>query len=68
VLWAFRAFWKVLATRDPERGKSAIRFSLHRSGQTVKRYIEKSVEAGNTRALAVADLKWDVEHKFISVK
>jgi len=50
---------KVLVTRNPKRGKSAIRFGLHRNGQTVKQYIEKSVEAGNSRAMARADLQWE---------
>jgi hypothetical protein len=58
---------KLLVAENPKRGKSASRFALYKNGLTVDTYIEKSVAAGNTPALARADLKWDTERKFIAI-
>lgn len=50
-----------------ENSKAAQRFSLYRDGQSVQEYIEESMRAGNSAALAKADLMWDWNHGFISV-
>jgi antitoxin component of MazEF toxin-antitoxin module len=59
----------VLVPENPKRwhGKSRRRFDLHQSGITVDQYIERSIAAGNDRQLALADLRWDADKKFIAI-
>jgi hypothetical protein len=51
----------------PKRGKSLERFKLYRDGMAVAEYIEESHKAGNSKALAQADVQWDAEKGLITV-
>lgn len=52
---------------NPKRKSAAGRFALYEEGMTVGDYIKKSNEAGNTKALAMADIRWDHVAGFITV-
>jgi hypothetical protein len=54
--------------KNPKRGKAASRFNLYKDGMTVEQYIEASHKAGNAKALAQSDIRWDVASGFISIK
>ena len=58
-----------LVTDNPKKpsGKSYARFALYEDGLTVEQYVQRSVDAGNKASIAIADLRWDVAHKFIEV-
>ena len=60
---------RLLVTDNPKKpsGKSFTRFALYQDGMTIARYVEASVAAGHKATVAVADLRWDVAHKFIEV-
>ena len=59
----------VLATdKNPKGGKAEGRFALYRDGQTVAEYVAASVKAGNPKALARNDVRWDLVAGFISVQ
>ena len=51
-----------------KRGKAKVRFELYTDGMTVLEYVDKSFAKGNSKALAHADIRWDVVKKFISVE
>jgi hypothetical protein len=51
----------------PKRAKAMDRFKLYRDGMTVAEYIEESHKAGNSKALAQADVRWDVAKGLITV-
>lgn len=53
----------VLATTNPKRGASALRFALYRSGMTVADYV---AAVGNRRK-ALQDISWDVAKGYIRV-
>jgi len=65
--WKDEQVITVLVASNPKRGKSQARFGLHKTGQTVGDYVKASVDAGNPRMLARADLRWDVAHGLISI-
>jgi hypothetical protein len=50
---------KVLSATNPKRGDSAARFALYTNGMTVAQAIAAGVW--------MADIRWDVAHKFIEV-
>jgi hypothetical protein len=56
-----------LKEANPKRRKAADRFALYRNGMTVGEYIEASHKAGNSKALAMADIRWDQAAKFLTV-
>lgn len=51
----------------PKRNKAMDRFKLYRDGMSVAEYIEESHKAGNSKALAQADVRWDVAKGLITV-
>lgn len=53
--------------RNPKRGRAEGRFALYRDGMTVGEYVQISSDAGNPKALALADVCWDVASGFIVV-
>jgi hypothetical protein len=53
---------------NPKRRKARERFALYEDGMTVSEYIEASKRAGNSAALAAADVRWDFVKGFISVQ
>lgn len=53
---------------NPKRGKGAARFALYVVGQTVDQYIAACVAAGYPSTLARADVRWDLDHEFITVQ
>jgi hypothetical protein len=53
---------------NPKKRGAATRFSIYKTGMTVADYIEASKKAGNSGALAMADVRWDMAAGFISVK
>ena len=56
---------------EPKRSKGSNgakeRFQLYRDGMTVEEYITASTKAGNAKALATADVHWDVVKGFITL-
>jgi hypothetical protein len=42
-----------------KRKSAATRFALYADGMNVGQYVEKSVQAGNAKALAQQDVRWD---------
>jgi hypothetical protein len=44
------------------------RFKLYTDGMSVQDYIAKSTASGNSKALAQADVRWDVAAGLITVK
>lgn len=58
---------KMIATNNPKSRGAKDRFALYKDGMTVGQYIEASHKAGNSKALATADVRWDVAAGFISV-
>lgn len=60
---------KDYAERNPKRSKGTTgakeRFALYRNGMTVEQYIKASTDAGNPKALAQNDVRWDIAHDFI---
>ena len=58
---------KVETNPKKPSGKSYARFALYEDGMTVEQYVQRSVDAGNKETVAIADLRWDVQHKFIEV-
>lgn len=50
---------KLLVTENPKRAGAATRFALYKDGMTVAKYLE----LGGT----MADVRWDVKQKFVSV-
>lgn len=59
----------VLSEANPKAkgSKSARRFGLYKSGQTVGEYIEAASKLGGGRRKAVRDINWDVAHGFIKL-
>lgn len=59
----------VLVANNPKKpgSASAARFNLYKPGITVAAYKAAVKAAGQPYALAAADLRWDVRHKFISI-
>jgi hypothetical protein len=60
----------VLAAENPKKRGAAARFGYYKrgaEGMTVAEYIEASHKAGNPKALAKEDVKWDFTAGFISV-
>lgn len=53
--------------KNPKRGKAAIRYTLYKEGMDVPAYIEVSNKAGNAKAQAQTDVRWDVASGFILV-
>jgi hypothetical protein len=58
----------LLLKENPKRGDSATRFAYYRNGITVDDYVARCVKAGAPSSLARADLRWDVERKFIAIR
>lgn len=58
----------LIATNNPKSRGAAARFAIYKNGQTVGQYIEASHKAGNSKALAAADVRWDVAAGFIKVE
>lgn len=52
---------------NPKRRNALVRFKLYKDGMTVAEYIEESHKAGNSKALAQADVRWDVAKGLITV-
>jgi hypothetical protein len=52
---------------NPKKGKSALRFALYRTGMTVQDYIRSCDEIGMAN-LALFDITWDTERKFIELR
>ena len=50
-----------------KRGKAKTRFGFYRDGMSVVEYVTVSHGAGNPKALAHADIRWDVVKGFITV-
>lgn len=46
--------------------KAHARFALYAENKTVEQYVAACIASGHARRAAVADLKWDVKHGFIS--
>jgi hypothetical protein len=59
----------VLVAANPKKpgSKSAARFSLYQTGQSVAAYVAACVAAGQSQRNATADLAWDVKHGFIKL-
>jgi hypothetical protein len=57
----------IVSTSNPKRRAAATRFNLYTEGMTVGQYIEASHKAGNSKALAMADVRWDHVSEFIKV-
>jgi hypothetical protein len=57
-----------LVERNPKRAgsKSHERFGLIVEGMTIGEYKKACVDAGHTKAAATADIRWDVEHAWIT--
>jgi hypothetical protein len=58
----------MLVKENPKRGDSATRFAFYRDRMPVEDYVARVVKAGNPSSLARADLRWDRERKFISIR
>jgi uncharacterized protein with ParB-like and HNH nuclease domain len=60
----------LLVDQNPKKPGSASydRFQLYRNGQTITEYRAACESAGHTIKNARADLRWDLEHGFISVE
>jgi hypothetical protein len=58
----------LLVKSNPKRGNSATRFALYRDGITVEDYVARCVKGGASSSLARADLRWDIERKFITIR
>jgi hypothetical protein len=56
----------IVATTNPKRGKSAERFALYDTSPTVGEYIAHCEKIGHSRAKALADVRWDESHGFIT--
>jgi len=50
-----------------KRGESLKRFNCYKNGITVDEYVAAVVAINQTKALAKADLRWDVAHGLISI-
>lgn len=60
----------VLSADNPKKRNAAKRFDFYKrgaEGMTVGEYIEASHKAGNPKALAKEDVKWDYTAGFISI-
>lgn len=59
----------IVVAKNPKRESSAShkRFALYVEGMTGLAYVEASVASGQSRRAARADLKWDVDHKFVEL-
>jgi hypothetical protein len=57
-----------VAKDNPKSRNAAVKFALYEEGMTVGAYIEKSHKAGTTKAMAMADVRWDHAAGFITVK
>ncbi len=62
--------WNVfkLVDENPKRGASRARFALYRNGMSVEEYIQAVVERGGEERVALEDICWDLNHKFIAVR
>jgi hypothetical protein len=58
---------RVLVDANPKRGESRTRFARYRTGMSVADYVARNVKAGNPASLARADIRWDLERKFIAI-
>lgn len=60
---------RVLVDTNPKRKGTvpAARFRLYKKATTVADYVQACADEGFPRCVAVADLLWDREHKFIKL-
>ena len=67
--YALTAPIAVNVTANPKKPgtASAARFNLYANAPTVGAYVNAVVDAGYTRAKALADLRWDAKRAYITV-
>lgn len=52
---------------NPKRKDASRRFALYEEGMTVQAYTDKAVKEGITKALAMADMRWDHCAGFVTI-
>lgn len=52
---------------NPKRKDAARRFALYKEGMTVQEYTDAAVKEGITKALAMADMRWDHCAGFVNI-